>query len=557
MQFEYHYFGQSQVQGSASKTGLSFAPDTSRPATFFDGQLSQRVPFREAISALHDVVVSDLRFKPKDRTEYLLWRAQQDDIDWADLNRQRGTVASQIKTVQAELTGLQQSQGTRMRPFYKARQRYFDYLYKRDYDAWFVLDPVITVHPDELFFECFSQDEASYGRLSCGYEVFEQLGERACGTTNVDYCAALYDEFQKIREYKLTSLTVDPQGFDVKTTGQAAYREVKIDLPDSWVRGFLQVSSAMTLPAVEFDLHPMDVHNLCFVLRRHKERTGPRSLRFRLTPDAPIEIELEPWGRVIRCARSIYTGRDATEIRIWGRRRLHTLERLIPVTKRFRVRLMGSGMPSFWVADMGDMSFTLGLSGWTANDWSQNANFDLLAPRSEVDVDQSTRERVLGALGEVWRATPAELATSLGLDQQLVSQTLGLYTQAGRVMYDVVKQCYRLRELTTTPLPIDALRFTSEGEKKATQLVDAKMLRNLEITHGTQGRVNLFGTVDAGSGPLAVSVALDGDGRVVGAECTCSHYVRNRLNRGPCEHMLALRIAFQRRARIQSAAQLS
>ena len=64
MQFEYHYFGKSEAQSTASRTGLTFAPDTQRAPTFFDGRLSSRLPFREAISALHDVVVSDQRFKP-------------------------------------------------------------------------------------------------------------------------------------------------------------------------------------------------------------------------------------------------------------------------------------------------------------------------------------------------------------------------------------------------------------------------------------------------------------------------------------------------------------
>jgi hypothetical protein len=65
---------------------------------------------------------------------------------------------------------------------------------------------------------------------------------------------------------------VDPSGFEVQTTAEDTFKELKIDLPDTWVRGFLQVSSAMTLPTVSFDLHPMDVHNLCFVLRRNKEK---------------------------------------------------------------------------------------------------------------------------------------------------------------------------------------------------------------------------------------------------------------------------------------------
>src|SRR6185436_6240975 len=153
-----------------------------------------------------------------------------------------------------ELQAIDKRSRERMSPFYKARQRYFDWLYQKDRDAWFVLDPVITVHPDEIFFECFSQDESSYGRLGASYEVFQNVGTFACGTTNIDYSAALYDEFQKIRSYKATKFEVDPSGFDVRTEGEQDFKEVKIDLPDTWVRGFLQVNSAMALPARGFDL---------------------------------------------------------------------------------------------------------------------------------------------------------------------------------------------------------------------------------------------------------------------------------------------------------------
>ena len=54
------------------------------------------------------------------------------------------------------------------------------------------------------------------------------------------------------------------------------------------------------------------------------------------------------------------------------------------------------------------MSFTLGLSGWTANDWSEAGNFDLMAARE--DVDDITRRRVFAELGKSWLATPDELA---------------------------------------------------------------------------------------------------------------------------------------------------
>ena len=119
---------------------------------------------------------------------------------------------------------------------------------------------------------------------------------------------------------------------------------------------------------------------MCLVLRRHKEKQGPRSIRYFLEPGEPIEIVFEPWNLEITCHRSIYTGNTPQQVRTWGRRRLHILERLIPIAKKFSVHLLGTGMPSFYVADLGDMSFTLGLSGWTANDWAQAGNFDLMAP---------------------------------------------------------------------------------------------------------------------------------------------------------------------------------
>lgn len=103
MEFNYAYRRDSSVASSASATSLSFAPDTLRPPTFFSGELRKSVAFREAISALHDVVVSDLRWKPKDKTAYKEWVARQEEMALAWAASQRGEVARQIAQVQAEL----------------------------------------------------------------------------------------------------------------------------------------------------------------------------------------------------------------------------------------------------------------------------------------------------------------------------------------------------------------------------------------------------------------------------------------------------------------------
>ncbi len=550
MEFNYTYRGSSSVDSRADSTAVSFAPDTSRTPTFFSGELGAGVAFREAISALHEVVVSDLRFKPKDKTVYKAWAAQRAELDLVEALAQKSQLSEQIRAVGAELEELEKRRSLRGRTFAQARQAYFNYLYQKDRDAWFVLDPVITVHPDELFFECFSEDESTYGRLAVSYDIFRSIDQMACGTTNIDYSAALYGEFQKIRSYKTTRLAVDPGGFDVKTAGEDDYRQVKIDLPDSWVRGFLQVSAAMTLPAVSVTLHPMDVQSFCQVLRQRKEKLGPRSMRYVLTPGQPVKVVFEPWGITVTCARSIFEGREAREIRVWGRRRLLVLERLIPAAKSFQVLLLGQGMPSFYVADLGSLSFTLGLSGWVANDWSASGNFDLLGVRGEVDA--ATQERVFAGLKERWAEGVDSLAARLDLPRPVVISALEAYTQAGRVMYDVAKGLYRVRELSREPLPIERLRFKSEEEMFAWRVVSLGGVK-VEADPREEGRVALTGTVTESYAVKSPSLLVDADLRIVGGACSCSWYSQNKLTRGPCKHMLALRLAYNRRFNPMSA----
>jgi hypothetical protein len=538
MEFQHRYYGATAASTSAEASQFSFAPDTLREPTFFTGEVADHLPFREAISALHHVVVSDARFKPKDRTAYFAWLKDHEQQLLAEAMAQKDEIKARIEVLRREQEEINRQTNKIMAPFYAARKKYFDWLYKENKDAWFVLDPVITVHPDEIFFECFSLDESSYGRLSCDHETFKRIGEISYGTTNIDYSYALYDEFQKIRSYRTTSLAIDPSGFQVQTTGEELYREEKIDLPDSWVRGFLQVSSAMALPAHTVDLHPVDMHNILARLAARKERHGPRSLRFFLETGNPVRVLIEPWGEVLTFRRSIYKGSIAAEIRLWGRRRLAILARALPLAKSVRLHLLGTGLPSFAVVDYGGLRFTLGLSGWTSNDWSRAGQFDLLAPRQPVD--DVTATTVFEALKQRYSATVAELASATGFGSAIVAAALTAYTQAGRVMYDLDKNVFRLRELSREPLPVSALRFASQQEEFADRFIAANLV-TVESIGERDGRRVITGQVLDNAKPYKPTIILDNDERLTDARCDCYFYGHNKLMRGPCEHMLALR----------------
>ena len=546
MRFQYRYYGETYVSNSAASTDMRFAPDTLRAPTHFVAGINRHIPFREAMSALHDVVVADQRYQPKDKTAYKEWVAQNEEMMLAQFQARSSELKEQLKPLQSELRALRERKSKLMKPFYEAQSRYYSYLYRTNRELWIALDPVITVHPDRVFFECFSRDESSYASLSCSHNVFDHVGDFACGTTNIDYSESLYGEFQKIRDYKRTTLSIDPSGFQVKTADDPEFIEEKIDVPDTWVRGFLQVSSAMNMVARRLELHPMDVHNFCLQMRRKKERVGPRSIRFVLTPGQAVRAVFEPWNDEVVCRRSIYHGNVAEEIRVWGRRRLLLLERLIPVAQSFTVHLMGSGLPSFWIANMPDMQFTLGLSGWTANDWSRAGQFDLLAPRGEIDND--SKEKVFTALGKRWFATSAQLALDTGLDRMMVERALTLYTQAGRVVYDLVDEVYRLRELARDPLPLDTLRFSSPEEEEAQKLVALHAMSNHAVEAVADGSIRLSAQAQQGDRKYQVMLRLDADERIVDGACQCNFFTYNRMHKGPCAHMLALRMSRQQAA---------
>jgi hypothetical protein len=58
----------------------------------------------------------------------------------------------------------------------------------------------------------------------------------------------------------------------------------------------------------------------------------------------------------------------------------------------------------------------------------------------------------------------------------------------------------------------------------------------------------LSGSAKSGAGPrVRPLLHADHEGHIIEAECTCSHYKKFKLTHGPCEHILALRLAHMSR----------
>ncbi len=386
------YLGRSRIWTGPAGVALSLEPNLRRDRVSYVGTLHQPLRFREAVSALHDVVVSDLRFQPKDHSDFKEYLARmkerEDALRRGAAQQARAAILGADNAVAAQKL---EPTFNRLRGVYwSARLKYSNYLSYNDPELWRMLvpcDPVITVAPDVLFFECFSKDESSYGCLTVDRSAFSKEENVALGTTNVDYSWALYEEFQKLRSYRETRFQVDPKGFEVATEGAADYREEKIDLPPSWLRGFMQLQSAMSLPLRRVPVSREGLYNVLAWLKRHRAQKSPRAVRFELEPGKPATLVLEPWEKRIVLHGTPYPGLRAEVIRTWGRDRLRVLARLLPLAEGADVFLMGTGLPSFWSVRMGEMRLLLGLSGWTVNDWTGGSALDQIAPPLDPSTD--------------------------------------------------------------------------------------------------------------------------------------------------------------------------
>ena len=74
-------------------------------------------------------------------------------------------------------------------------------------------------------------------------------------------------------------LTVGVAGVAIATDAGDRF-EKKIDLPPTWVRGFLQVQSAGTLPSISFSLSASTVAEILMILGREREKQSPRALKY-------------------------------------------------------------------------------------------------------------------------------------------------------------------------------------------------------------------------------------------------------------------------------------
>ena len=537
-----NYAGRSQLKLlSGGERILDLAPNLARDKVEFNASLADPIRFREAISALHDVVINDLTFTPRDKSGYEDWKKQQASRESA-LRRQAQEGARElVRTGHAPRATVEQKKQhqSALARYWQARSQFNSRLREENQSLWRRLmpyDPVITLAEDVVFFECFSTDESSYGCLTVDRDSgFTGTQHAAPGTTNVDYSWDLYHNFQSLRTYRETRFNINPEGFSVQTTDRPDYHEEKIALPDGWLRGFMQLQAAMALPMKRVTLSVAAVYSLLAWLKRHREKSGPRAIRFELQDGQAPRLVLEPWNVAIENAGPIYHGPLTEPIRIWGRRRLLSLARLLPIASHVDVYLTGTGLPSFWVVQMGSMRLTLGLSGWTSNDWTRGSAVQMLLPPVSANLPQVAA--AAEKLSQHRTMTFSRMATELNVSSDVAVSMMNQLALRGQAIFDLHAGEFRWRQV----LPM-AVSDQEVGAPQPEIDAAARMVKGGGVKIETQVAAPRGGWILTGKAEnQSCEVLIDSDGMVRKGKCRCSWHFKFGVRNGPCRHLQALR----------------
>jgi hypothetical protein len=506
------YGAPSEVLASPRESTVRLALDANRTVGLA-GVVTNAELFRDALLTACAIRESDLRYRGKDRTAYL-----------AHLMKQGKKATAAI---------------------WEAQKAFLESAYADATPRPRGLDPVFTVDPDEASLEVFSRDESAYARLAFANELFR---DRAAshGSTLADLSPAFVEEVERIRTYQPLALDAG---------GKAGAVEREIDLGDDWLRGFLQVQSAATLPAVVAHLAPIDLYNVLYTLRTHKAKKAPRGLRFELVPGLRPVILVEPWEIALECHAEPFRGSAPRIVRLFGRQRLLSLARALPHVKEVRVHLSGPGLPSFWVLDMGLARITVALTSWSESKWAGATSFDALMPKTDDGASVPAVVRVLEERG------PLALADVAAAASQTIEATRANLQRAcleGRALFDVDRGLYRPRRLLEAPVDPSRIRYGSPREAAAHRLLGdgGAPTAGVSITkvHTIAGEgQEISGEVDdrVARRTFSPRFTTDVEGNVRDAWCNCPTYQRSALREGPCEHMIALYV-FERRERAQA-----
>lgn len=371
-------------------------------------------------------------------------------------------------------------------------------------------DPVLSAHGDRLRAECFSACNGVYARMDLLQEGLD--GEISFGTTNVDIGLELRKSLMRIKAEDTLHLSIGEDGLHTLHTMKEASRMTQllyqrpVEMPDRWIRALGNCAEIHKNMEKIFYVQGIPAKSFIASLpsASGKEQSGWLSY-------SGTGVRLMP--RAVR--DSVY---------ISGLHRLSALKRMTGDIQRidFYAPKDGEKGPVMLEVKLPGAKLVLSLTAQSYQGYSGEGA--LLEGLAKTELLENT-DRVASLLQFESKINHRRLASELDLSESDMESVLSVLASLGKLGFDAEEQAYFHRELPEEPERI---------LKDNPRLIGArKLVDNVEIVGE-----NLYHVHSGG-----VDYRVDyhhGDWNH--AKCTCTWYLRHQNNRGPCKHILAVKL---------------
>ena len=373
-------------------------------------------------------------------------------------------------------------------------------------------DPILSAQGDILRAECFSACNGVYARMDLFQSALD--GEILYGTTNVDIGSNLRKSLFNVKQGDRLKFRIGDDGWKAlhsKNLDGSVLTDIHIQrpvkMPDRWVRAL--GNCAMLHQNMEYKFHIEGMQAKSFIAMlpaaTGKERSGW------LTP-TKIGVMLKP-------------KEEKNSVYISGLHRLSALKRIMSNVNAVYFYAPNDGEPGQMMIEvcMTGANITLSLTAKSYEGYSgEGALLDSLSTPKILEC----ADKIDNILNFESRLDIDKISKSIGIVKNDMNDAMELLAVSGKLGFDVRDRAFFHREL-----PDDPDRVLKDNPR----LVGAKKL--LEDTEYIEDNI-----WHVKSGDTTYRVIYPTDENLENAKCTCTWYLKHQNSRGPCKHILAVKL---------------
>lgn len=373
-------------------------------------------------------------------------------------------------------------------------------------------DPILSAQGDILRAECFSACNGVYARMDLFQSALD--GEILYGTTNVDIGSNLRKSLFNVKQGDRLKFRIGDDGWKAlhsKNLDGSVLTDIHIQrpvkMPDRWVRAL--GNCAMLHQNMEYKFHIEGMQAKSFIAMlpaaTGKERSGW------LTP-TKTGVMLKP-------------KEEKNSVYISGLHRLSALKRVMSNVNAVYFYAPNDGEPGQMMIEvcMTGANITLSLTAKSYEGYSgEGALLDSLSTPKILEC----ADKIDDILNFESRLDIDKISKSIGIVKNDMNDAMELLAVSGKLGFDVRDRAFFHREL-----PDDPDRVLKDNPR----LVGAKKL--VEDTEYIEDNI-----WHVKSGDTTYRVIYPTDENLENAKCTCTWYLKHQNDRGPCKHILAVKL---------------